>query len=317
VALTRIRAGRPRPGLQPQHLAVVRALAVLADARVEGAALGATELAFVPRGLRGGAHRFDVGAVRASAGSTTLLAQALLLPLARAPGPARLVLVGGTHVPWSPPAHYLAEVFLPALAEAGLRAEATLRRWGFHPAGGGELEVAVTPGPALAALEAAPPDPAAPVGGLSAVAGLPPAVAERQRQRARDRLAAAGVRADLGLVPDAPARGPGSFLFLAHRGRAGFSALGRRGVPAERVADEAVEPYLAYRASGAAVDGHLADQLVPFLALARAASAFTCPALSSHLRTVAWVVEALGAARVELTDGRPARVRVVPADGSA
>ena len=92
---------------------------------------------------------------------------------------------------------------------------------------------------------------------------------------------------------DAPARGPGSFLFLAHRGRAGFSALGRRGVPAERVADEAVEPYLAYRASGAAVDGHLADQLVPFLALARAASAFTCPTLSSHLRTVAWVVEAL------------------------
>ena len=69
VALTGIRAHRPRPGLQPQHLAVVRALATVSDAEVTGDQLDSTELTFAPRQLRGGSYRFDVGAVKGSAGS--------------------------------------------------------------------------------------------------------------------------------------------------------------------------------------------------------------------------------------------------------
>jgi hypothetical protein len=43
VVLRDIRRRRPRPGLQPQHLTVVRALAAIADADVTGDALGSRQ----------------------------------------------------------------------------------------------------------------------------------------------------------------------------------------------------------------------------------------------------------------------------------
>src|SRR5574339_391024 len=67
VTITSIRAGRPRPGLQPQHLTVVRALAAIGDAAVSGDAFGSMSVTFVPRGVRGGDYTFGVGADRASA----------------------------------------------------------------------------------------------------------------------------------------------------------------------------------------------------------------------------------------------------------
>ncbi len=316
VQLIRVRAHRPKPGLQPQHLTVVRALREIGAAEVTGDALGSTALTFVPRSLRAGSHRFDIGAMTGSAGSVSLLFQALLLPLAFAAAPSRLTLVGGTHVPWSPPVHYLTEVFLPALEEIGVEARVQLRRWGWYPAGGGEVEATIGPSAVLGGFRAEgavmPP-----ITGLSAVSRLPRSIAERQRQRALERLAAAGLAAEIAVEEDASARGPGTFLFLARRGRAGFSALGRRGVPAERVADEAVEELLAHRAAGAAVDQHLADQLVPFLALAGAPSSYTCPAVSGHLGTVAWVVEQFVPTRVAVDAGLPTRVRITPGGAAA
>ena len=145
VSVTGIRQRRPKPGLRPQHLTVVRALAAISDAEVEGDALDSTELAFVPRALRGGTYTFDVGAIRGSAGSVSLLFQALLLPLAFAPTGSRLTLIGGTHVPWSPPVHYLTEVFLPALGQIGVEARLALTRWGWYPAGGGAVEATIVP----------------------------------------------------------------------------------------------------------------------------------------------------------------------------
>jgi RNA 3'-terminal phosphate cyclase (ATP) len=315
VALTGIRARRPKPGLQPQHLTVVRALAAISDAEVKGDALDSTQLSFVPRTLRGGSYRFDVGAIKGSAGSVSLLFQSLLLPLASASEPTSLTLIGGTHVPWSPPVHYLTDVFLPALRRIGLEAEIRLRRWGWYPRGGGEIEARIAPARRLSGLrweERARPEV---VTGISAVSNLPMSIAERQRKRALERLAAAEVGADIALVEAAPALGPGTLLFLAATGPsslAGFSALGRPGLRAEAVADQAVEPLLAFSASGAAVDDHLADQLMPFLSLAGEPSAYTCPTLSTHLTTVAWAVQRFLPVGIELEAGPPARVRVAP-----
>jgi RNA 3'-phosphate cyclase len=312
VTLQGVRRRRPKPGLQPQHLTVVRALAALADAHVAGDELGSTALAFTPHGLHTGDWRFDIGAIKGSAGSVSLLFQSLLLPLARADAPSRLTLVGGTHVPWSPTVHYLTAVFLPALASIGLTAEVRLRRWGWYPAGGGEIEARVMPAPRMAGLCASrPPAPLA-ITGISAVSRLPRSIAERQRRQAETRLGAVGLRADIAIEEDAGALGPGTVLFLGVPGRAGFSALGRRGLPAERVADEAVDALLEWRAGGGALDVHLADQLVPFLALADGPSSFTCPRLSLHLQTVAWVVQQFLAVRIALGGDRPARVEITP-----
>lgn len=316
VALTRIRASRPRPGLQPQHLLAVRALAAVSGAAVEGDALDSTALRFAPGPVQGGGHLFDVGAIRGSAGSVALVFQALLLPLLLAPAPSRLVIRGGTHVPWSPTVHYLDRVFLPALASIGIAAGVRLMRWGWYPRGGGEIEADVRPAAGWQGLgwtaRAARPS----ISGVSAVSRLPLAIAERQRLQMLRRLAARGLEAEIALVDDREALGPGTLAFLAVAGegaRAGFSSLGRRGVRAEAVADEAADQLLAYLDGGAAVDEHLADQLVPFLALARSPSVLTATTRSSHLETVAWVVEQFLPARVEITGDRPARVSVTPA----
>jgi RNA 3'-terminal phosphate cyclase (ATP) len=144
---------------------------------------------------------------------------------------------------------------------------------------------------------------------------LPLGIAERQRHQALERLRLLGLEAEITLVEDREALGPGTLIFLAATGAgstAGFSALGRRGIRAEAVADEAVDQLLRYLDSGAAVDDHLADQLVPFLALAGTPSTYTCPARSSHLETVGWLVEQFMPARVEARSERPARVAVTP-----
>jgi len=316
VAVERIRLRRPKPGLQPQHLAVVRALAAVSDAVVDGDALGSTAVSLAPRRIRTGDHRFDIGAVTPSAGSVALLFQALLLPLARGDGPSRLTLIGGTHVPWSPTVHYLSAVFLPALRALGVAGDLTLRRWGWYPAGGGEVEATVAPSPRIGPLVAPSASPGA-ITGCSAVSRLPRSIAERQRRQAEARLAAAGLGAAIEIHEDATALGPGTMLFLGIQGRAGFAALGRRGVPAERVADEAVDALLAWTSSEAALDVHLADQALPFLALADGASSFTCPEISTHLRTVAWVAQQFLPVEITLRDDRPALVRIRPRPGSA
>lgn len=315
VTLTNVRAGRPRPGLRPQHLTAVRALAAVADAEVEGAELHSSAVRFVPRQVRAGSYRFDIG----TAGAVSLVFQALLLPLALADAPSRLVLNGGTHVPWSPPFHYLAATFLPALTRTGIRAAVSLHRWGWHPRGGGEIEAEIVPTPraGIRSFVAEPDGEHKPILGISAVARLPRSIAERQRRRAAERLAAAGVTAEIAIEDDVPAAGAGTLVFLARAGQAGFSALGRPGLPAEEVADAAVEPLLAYLASGAAIDEHLADQLVPFCALASGESSFTCPTISRHLATVAWVVEQFLPVHIRLESARPARVEIAPAIVSA
>jgi RNA 3'-terminal phosphate cyclase (ATP) len=315
VTLRRIRAQRPRPGLQPQHLTVVRALAAISDAEVAGDALDSTEVTFVPRTLQASTYRFDIGAIRGSAGSVSLLFQALLLPLSRAAHPSQLLLRGGTHVPWSPPVPYLTAVFVPALGRIGVRAALTMHRWGWYPAGGGEVEASITPSRFWSGIHWERPTGLPTLEGIFAVSRLPRSIAERQRARALDRLMAHGLSPTIALLEDSTALGPGTLTMLTATGEsalAGFSALGRRGVRAETVADEAVDPLLEYLQSGASMDNHLADQLIPFLALADAPSAFTCPTLSSHLRTVAWVVEQMLPTRVAFEEGRPARVVISP-----
>jgi RNA 3'-terminal phosphate cyclase (ATP) len=242
----------------------------------------------------------------------TLLFEALLLPLAQACGPSRLTLVGGTHVPWSPSVPYITDVVLPALALTGVRAHVALRRPGWYPAGHGEIHAVVEPARPERGLTVDTPSAASAATGVSVVSRLPASIAERQRSRALERLAAAGVKARIDLHIDAVAATPGTALFVAVRGRAGFTALGRRGLRAEAVADAAVDAFLAWRASGAAIDPHLADQLLPFLAVAPVPSRLTSPELTSHLRTVAWVVEQFVPVRVRLSEGPPPVIEVTP-----
>ena len=305
-----IRARRKNPGLQAQHLTAVSALAEICGAQVEGATLGSQRVHFAPGAVRPGEYRFDVG----TAGSTALVLQAILLPLAFARGASRIVLTGGTHVPWSPPIHYVREVWFPVLAEMGLSARLELLRWGFYPKGGGRVSVQIEGGVDLrpASLVARRGGPR--LRGLSAVANLPRGIAERQRDQALRRLEAEGQQADIAVV-EAEASGAGSFLILvADAGGlpVGFSALGERGKAAERVADEVVNALLDFLKTDAACDPHLADQLILSMGLASGTSRLTTSRVTPHLLTTVHIVQqALGCpVQVGGEEGSPGHVTI-------
>lgn len=309
-----IRARRPKPGLAAQHLRSVEAAAAVGAARVEGAQKGSTALTFEPGPVRPGEYRLDVG----TAGAASLVLQTVAVPLALAGGESRLAVTGGTHVPWSPSFHYLERQWCPALAPLGLRAEVSLRRLGFYPRGGGEIEARLGPGSGRPSpLTLVERGKLQEVRGLSAVAGVPPAVAERQARRARARLQPLGVPVEIETA-SLEASSPGTFLFLEarfERARCCATGLGERGKPAEQVADETVAEVEAYLRSGAALDEHLADQLLLPLALARGGSAFTTAGVTRHLTTNAAVIRLFlpeTEIRIEGEEGRPGRVAVRP-----
>jgi RNA 3'-terminal phosphate cyclase (ATP) len=93
---------------------------------------------------------------------------------------------------------------------------------------------------------------------------------------------------------------------------ASFSAHGRQGKPSEAVADEAVAAFREHHVSGAAVELHLADQLLLPLAIAAGPSAFTMARPTAHLATNAWTIEQFGLAKVIIEPGPVCRVEALP-----
>ena len=285
-SIANIRAGRDKPGLRRQHLAAVSAAAQVGRAEVEGDRLGSQRLLFAPATVRPGAYRFVVG----SAGSTTLVLQAVLPALLTASGPSDLVLEGGTHNPFAPPFDFLDRVLLPILNRMGPRIRARLERPGFYPAGGGLLHVAIEPIPRLAGIDLLQRGEIRERRALARVSNLPLHIAERELSQVSRALA--WDRECLRSEQVQNAQGPGNVLTLEIR-CAGitelFSGFGRRGVSAEQVAEGVAGQVRDYLASGAAVGPYLADQLLVPLALAGAGSFRTVPP-TRHTLTNAEVV---------------------------
>jgi RNA 3'-phosphate cyclase len=187
----------------------------------------------------------------------------------------------------------------------GAAVDMTLERWGWYPRGGGEMRLNIKPSRSLTGVQWRTPADAALFRALSAAAQLPEHVARRQAARVAARL---GEALPVEIIT-ASGRDPGSLVFIWGP-QAGFAALGARGKPAEQVADEAVEAYLAFRASKAALDRHLADQMLIYLALAEGPSSFTTEAITSHLLTNVWVIEQFLGPRFEVrgNPGEPGEI---------
>lgn len=286
--IRRIRAGRKQPGLLRQHLTALQAAAAIGQADVVGGKLGASELTFVPGGVRPGEYHFAVG----TAGSATLVLQAVLPALLCAAGPSTLHLEGGTHNPWAPPFDFLTSAFLPLIERMGPRVQATLLRPGFYPAGGGAFQVTVTPSTALRPLELLTRGETQRVSATARVARLPRHIAERELTLIGQTL---GIGDEHLIVEEvADSRGPGNVVVVEIRSAhvtEVFTGFGERGRPAEAVADRVAQQTHRYLADDVPVGEYLTDQLLLPFVLA-GGGAFRTAGLSRHAETNVRVIEA-------------------------
>ncbi|HWQ17622.1 MAG TPA: RNA 3'-terminal phosphate cyclase [Sulfolobales archaeon] len=292
VRIVNIRARRENPGLQRQHLTVVKALAEISRARVKGAVLGSTEVEFEPQGISGGSFFFDIG----TAGSITLVLQSLLLVAAFSERQVELRIRGGTDVPWSPTYDYFKNVFLYHLSKVGYEVELELVRRGHYPRGGGEVIARISDPPkGFKPLSLSERGGIVSIRGISHAVRLPRHVAERQARAAKEKLTALGIRVPIEIEiesypPDKdPHIGQGSGIAIwadSQNTRLGADSIGARDKRAEDVGIEAASRLANDLLTGASLDTHMSDMIVPYLLLAKGPSEVTCASLTLHAYTI-------------------------------
>lgn len=309
--ISNIRAHRFQPGLRPQHLTAVQAVARITRAQVDGANLNSQHLSFRPEKPHAGRYQFTIP----TAGSLSLVAQTIFLLLCFAEGSSQITLSGGTHVPFSPSFHYLTELWLPCLANLGFRGFLQLHKAGFYPRGGGEVQLRVLAPNQLEPLTALERGKLTHIRGVSGVSNLDESIARRQKHQTLRRLTPLCQETKLKTL-QLPSPGKGTFILLQALfdgvGWAGFSALGAPGKRAEAVADEAVEQLLSFLKTDACLDPHLADQVLLPLALVEGISRFTTSRITQHLLTNAHVIRKFLPAMIKVSGnlGHPGEIGI-------
>lgn len=294
--ISNIRGKRSKPGLMRQHVTAVEAACVISGSECTGLTVGASELEFRPGRVTPGEYHFAIG----TAGSTGLVLQTVLMPLALADAPSRLVLEGGTHNMQAPPFDFIERAFLPVINRMGPGVTMNIVRHGFYPRGGGRIEVDITPAP-LRRIDCIDRGEQLGFAGQAVFTGLPFEIAERMLSRARRALA--DWPEDAFAMRELPVdQGPGVILMLearyAHVTEI-VSGFGQLGVPAERLAKTSAARMNGYMEASAFAGPYLADQLVLPFVLA-GGGCFTTVKPSQHTLTAIDIARRFTGRRIEL-----------------
>lgn len=311
--LTHIRAKRDKPGLRPQHVKALEACAQICGGRLKGGSVGAREIIFRPgQGIRGGTYTWNIG----TAGSTIMLTMAVL-PLALfADRPSTYKITGGLFQDFAPPVFHFKYVLLPVLRRMGVQVRLNILRPGYVPRGGGAIELQIQPVEApLKSLTLLEPGTVTEIKGIALSSLLRDRkVSHRMADACRNVLQAAGHAPDIQMLYDDPERPtyeqvsaqPGAALAIWAKTSTGCllgaDMAGAVGRPAELIGKQTARNLLQDLHSGATVDRHLADQIIPYAALAAGETAYIVPKITDHLEARTWLVQEILGAKAEVTD---------------
>ncbi len=280
-----IRKGRKVPGLKPQHLAGIKLAARMCNADVSGARVGSTELAFAPEEVKGGDYTVDIG----TAGSITLLLQTILPVTISSGKDFTFTIRGGTDVRFAPLIDYYAHVLFPLLKMHGVNVDIETIQRGYYPEGGGVVRVSISEGKLGEMLI----DERGTPGGREVrfnSRNLPEHIG-RRIHKVLWNFGEFHSDAKMG----GPSRGCGLVLLQKFENTVmGADELCKKGVPAEKVAMNALKKFKGEINSRGTVDSHMADHL-PVFAFASGRVRYIPSTMTEHTRTNLWLVEKFGA----------------------
>ncbi|UCD26098.1 MAG: RNA 3'-terminal phosphate cyclase [Candidatus Bathyarchaeota archaeon] len=298
-----IRQRRSQPGLRPQHLESVLTAAKLCNAEIKGATLGSRELWFKPDGIRSGEIKAEIG----TAGSIPMLLLTILPLCTYAKDAVSIQVVkGGTDVRYAPTINYLRYVLLPTLGRMGLKASLTIQKYGYYPKGMGEVLLEVQPCSKLIPIQLDEFGTIEELSGVSVCTFLANRkVAERQAEAANRYLNSQGYRARIQIINDRsnPIQKGSSLVLWAKTSTNvlfGGDAIGELRKSSERVGREAAENLLREVQAQVTVDIHLADMLVPYIALAKGNSAYLARDITNHIDTNIWLAQKILGAKFQV-----------------
>jgi RNA 3'-phosphate cyclase len=204
----------------------------------------------------------------------------------------------------------------------GCRFEVKLLRRGFYPRGGGVVRAWSKPVENLKPIRLMESGGVRRIRGLSYSCRLPAHIVERMVSTAEKILRGAGY-GDVHVEKQALQPGdsacsldPGCGIILVAELESGAlmasDNLGKIGIPAERVAEEAAQSLLKQLETGAPVDKHLGDQLVIWAVLAPGVSEYRVAELTMHTTTSIDLCRIMAGMRAEVDGGvgEPATIRI-------
>ncbi len=305
VRVDNIRAGRPKPGLRAQHLKFVQACGEICRAEIREASSGSRQITYMPRErFQGGDYTWDIG----TAGSTTMMAQALLPIACFAGSPSRFRLKGGLFQDFAPSAYHMKFVLLPLLGLMGIKATLDIIQPGYVPRGGGIIEIGVEPVEKLGPLDLTEQREIINIEGMSLSSHLKEkGVSRRMAKECRSALQSHGYDCRIQEIEDDSALQEGAALAIyAERstgGRIGFDRAGKPGRSSESIGRYVAQGFLEDVDTGAAVDRYVADQLIIYAALAEGITRYSVPCITDHIDTNLWLVEQFLGARTRINEG--------------
>ena len=287
VKIINIRAKRCNPGLRNQHVNGIKAVADIANARLEGCDIGSEEIEFVPSKI----EAKDIDITVDTAGSISLILQAIMVPLLHVPGNVKIEIRGGaTFGKWAPPIYYATEVLFPILKKMGYYLKLDIKKHGHYPKGMADVVLDVRKTERLRPLEIED------QGKLIEIRGISNAsetlertdVAKRQAESAKKYLenrfkVPVKIRTE---YADTESTGSCIVLWAVFENtRLGADALGERGIRAEDVGINAARCLERIIDSGCAVDPYMSDQILPYLVFAEGRSKVKISEVTGHLKT--------------------------------
>jgi RNA 3'-phosphate cyclase len=292
-----IRSGRKNPGLQAQHLKGVEAAAKICDAEIRNVKIGSDWIEFTPKKIKTGNFSIDMR----TAGSLTLFLQTLIPICLHGDKETELEIIGGTDVEWSPNIEYFQEVFCRNVNKMGIDIESEVLKYGFYPKGGGRIKVKIKPCNKIkpwVCLERGD----VKRYDIRSIVSKPlekAKVAERQIEGAKKII----TKFDCEYFEYVETLSPGTAIHIhAHCDNSvlGSTFLGRLGKPAERIGEECANFLMKQINSNACLDEHMADQILPYIALA--GGSVSVAEITNHCKTNMWVIEKFLPVKFEIND---------------